>query len=522
MTRGRRLAVLLAYVAVFWVALPLALWKLARWVDGAAGWTMAPRPILGGVVVASGLALVVAAMVHLRAEGRGLPVSALPPSRLAQRGPYGLTRHPIYLGFDVGVVGAGVVLGSPALATVVAALFTACWLAYARLEEVALLRRFGERYRAYRRRVGVLPRLDVYLAGWALLLSRAIPVRVLGRARIPRRGPAVLVANHAAYPDFLYVSAAAMPRRLCCTVTAEAYRSRLSRWVLSRVLTVPVRRYRVDPLACREILRALEAGHLVYVAPEGERATLGRRSPPAAEIARVLSRLPCPVIPVGISGSYDVGPRWAGTLRRRAVTVRVGAPVVFGGRDPVRAIDDALRPLVDEDPQRVHLSGLPRSTLQRVLWRCPSCLAEEGWDPAALACAGCGARWHPTDDGRFVGEGRPVTLAELATPVWSAEERAPLRAEVTAWRERTMYGRIEPLQPLGRGELTLTQDALRFADLTLPLSRLRTVSTERNDTLQVATADAMWQFRVVAGSCFRLQNAVERWRLRSGGRRVAG
>ncbi len=520
MSRLARAGVLAAYTAAFWVALPAVLWKAAQVLDAALGWP-APRRPAGWLLAAAGLGLVAWSMAELWRTGRGLPVSALPPPWLATRGPYRLCRHPIYLGYDLAVLGVGLGVGSPSLAWIVAPLLAPAWLLYAAVEERGLERRFGERYRFYRRLAGMLPRPGLYLLARALVWAGLLPHRVEGRERIPRRGGAVLVANHASYVDFLYLVAAA-PRRVCLLVTAEAFRHPLRRALMKGGVAVPVRRYRVDPRAARAVFRLVEAGELVAVHVEGERSTLGRLLPPLPGAARLLSRLGAPIIPVGISGSYDVGPRWAGVLRRRPVTVRVGPPLHLAGSEPAEAISRALAALVRPDPQPVHLEGLPRERLAAVLWRCPRCLAEPPWRPAALRCEGCGAGWQATTEGLLSGPaGPPRTLAEVAAPVWAAPEPGPLRMEVEGFRERSLTGPIEPLQPLGRGTLLVESGALRFGDLVVPLHRLRSTSTEHADTLQVATADGMWQFRAESGSVFRLQLAVDRWR-GAGAPRLAG
>jgi hypothetical protein len=75
-----------------------------------------------------------------------------------------------------------------------------------------------------------------------------------------------------------------------------------------------------------------------------------------------------------------------------------------------------------------------------------------------------------------------------------------------------MFGPIRPLAPLGAGELRADREALGFGELRIAYVAIRTTSTERADTLQVATRDVMWQFRFAAGSAFRFQCAVDRWR----------
>lgn len=505
-----RAAIVGAYFLVFWVLLPAALAWGAAALDRALGWRAAGWAP-GALPLAAGAGLLAWGILELWRGGGGLPVSALPPPRLTRRGPYRHCRHPIYLGFDLGVLGAGLLGGSPGLC-LLAALLAPVWVAYARWEERGLLARFGEDYRRYQRQVGWLPRPGLYRLVQLAMALRALPARLEGRHHIPRRGPCVLVANHACYLDPCLVGALTW-RPVHFTTTAEAYRPPGMRALVSRFVNVPVRRYRPDPRAAREVLRLLAEGEVVGVFAEGERSPAGDYQGAMADLAGVLARLPVPVIPVGLSGDYDVGPRWAGALRRRPVTVRAGPPILFQSEDPREDIDRALRALLLADPQPVHLEGLPRERLERVLWACPACGEERRWTPAALRCEACGAAWTGTPAGGLAGPDGELPFGALVRRLWARPEPGPLEVEAEGAVERDRWGPPRPLEPLGRATLRLDPGGLRWGALEIPLPAIRSVSTERADTLQVATAEGMWQFRLARGSVFRLHRALERWRL---------
>lgn len=523
---GVRVSIVLGYIAVFWIGLPWSLWQAGAWLDARLPFGLDPWPA-GWVVAGCGAAVMVASIVSLRSRGGGLPVSALPPPRLVVSGPYRWVRHPVYLGFHVGIVGVGFAVGSAGLAMAVGVAFLPAWATYAWFEERGLARRFGAAYRSYQRQVWMLPRLDVDRL--VQVLGRfLLPVRVEGRALVPRRGAAVLVVNHACYADPVFLQHVTW-RRIHFLATAEAFRGGAMAWAMRRTCAIPVRRYRVDPGAYRELLRRVDQGALVAVFVEGERAPLGAYQGVLPHVARVLRQLRVPIIPVGISGNYDAGPRWAGRLRVRPVIVRVGAPIVVARGHPAPRVDRAIVSLMVEDPQTVRLAGLERARLGRVLWRCPACLAESGWRAADLHCDACGARWCATVEGRFRacgGHAADSTLAELAQPVWEAAEAASLAVAARGAFERSMAGPIRPLVPLGEGRLVVTPQVVSFQDLSIPLASLRSSSTERADTLQLATSRGMWQFRVREGSVFRLQRAIDRWRrgghARRGGRERHG
>lgn len=503
----QRGAIVALYTLVFWGLLPAALWWAGTSLDARMQWPRAPSP-WGWPVVAAGTALLTWGIAALWTEGRGLPVSALPPPRFAKRGPYALVRHPIYLGFQVALLGAAWVSGSCGLGLVALA-FAPLWVSYALVEERGLIRRFGASYRTYRQLVGLFGVPELYRLPQLLLHFRAVPWQVEGREHVPVSGGVVLVANHACYLDPAFVGLVT-GRCVRYPTTAEAFRQGLTRRLVRRFVSVAVRRYRVDPVACRQIMRLLAAGEVVGIFVERERNPLGTFGGSAPEVARQLSRLPYPVIPVGVSGAYDVGPRWASVLRRRPVHVRAGPPIGFGG-DPKVAVDQAIAELILVDPQPVHLDGIDRARLAQVIWRCPRCLSEDGWSAQTLTCV-CGATWTPTSDGRFEGGDGAITLAALAQSVWQADELDTLTQLVSCWAEISMYGPIEPLEHVGDGELLVSQEGLRCLNRRWPLDQIRSTSTERNDTLQIATDEGMWQFRMRSCSPFRLQRALDRWR----------
>ncbi|MBT3223237.1 MAG: 1-acyl-sn-glycerol-3-phosphate acyltransferase, partial [Proteobacteria bacterium] len=149
--------------------------------------------------------------------------------------------------------------------------------------------------------------------------------------------------------------------------TAEAHREGWMRWFMNRFICVPVRRYRPDPISCRETLRLLSEGDVVCLFVERERSILGNYQGCRPEVARILPRLPFPVIPVAVMGGYDIGPRWSSTIRRGSITVCVRPPIDVTTPNPAATVDQAIKSLLVHDPQPVRLDGLDLSLLKKTL-----------------------------------------------------------------------------------------------------------------------------------------------------------
>lgn len=103
--------------------------------------------VLGIILFALGLTVFAWAVAYLRLESLGViePVS----EKLLEVGPYQYVRHPIYLGEIIALIGLALALRSLWGVAATLVLFVPISVYRARLEEVAVARRFGERWSAY-------------------------------------------------------------------------------------------------------------------------------------------------------------------------------------------------------------------------------------------------------------------------------------------------------------------------------------------------------------------------------------
>lgn len=127
------------------------MWLLDRYAPIAEAniWLL---PRVGVVLIALGAALVLWCAWEFRRAGTPI-VPFLEPTALVARGPYRISRNPIYLGFTLSLTGVATLLGSSS-PFVVLPLFV--WIIQRRFvepEERLLEQRFGEVYRAYKAQV---------------------------------------------------------------------------------------------------------------------------------------------------------------------------------------------------------------------------------------------------------------------------------------------------------------------------------------------------------------------------------
>ena len=155
-----------------------------------------------------------------------------------------------------------------------------------------------------------------------------------GLQHLPRRGPAIVVSNHVSYMDAILLGSAA-PRPIHFIVLHWMYDLLLLRWFYWGMRTIPVRAGS-DARGLRRALRALSAGRVVGVFPEGARSADGRmgEARPGAALLAALSG--APVVPAFIDGARESMPVGSRFPKPARIHVRFGRALPAPARGAAR------------------------------------------------------------------------------------------------------------------------------------------------------------------------------------------
>jgi 1-acyl-sn-glycerol-3-phosphate acyltransferase len=139
----------------------------------------------------------------------------------------------------------------------------------------------------------------------------------------------ILVSNHSSNldPPMLGVCAGVESTPIYFPGKREAFNHWLTGWLMRGLGGFPVDRETLDLSAARIIIRLIQSGHIVGIAPEGTRSRTGQVLPFKSGFVKLAIKTRTPVVPAGVSGTYDALPRGSVFPRPKKVTVRFGEPI---------------------------------------------------------------------------------------------------------------------------------------------------------------------------------------------------
>ncbi len=185
----------------------------------------------------------------------------------------------------------------------------------------------------------LVPEFVMRFACWALIkLLYRLEIRGI-EEHVPDEGPALVVCNHVSYVDALLIGGA-VPRPIRFVMYYKIFNIPIMRWVFRTAGAIPIAGAKEDPELMRrafeEVDRALAAGELVGIFPEGALTRDGEIAPFRPGVERILAGRPVPVVPMALRGMWaSMWSRRDSQLRRMRAPRRLRAHVALVADAPV-------------------------------------------------------------------------------------------------------------------------------------------------------------------------------------------
>ena len=165
-----------------------------------------------------------------------------------------------------------------------------------------------------------------------LLVHTVYRLQKEGLENIPDDGPAVLVCNHVSFVDALVVMAACH-RPVRFVMDHRIFAIPVLNFIFRETRAIPIASSKenetMKEAAFAEVAKALAAGEVVAIFPEGAISGDGELGPFRPGIARILAETPVPVVPLALRGlwgsffSRQGGRAMAGWPLRRGLFPRI-------------------------------------------------------------------------------------------------------------------------------------------------------------------------------------------------------
>jgi 1-acyl-sn-glycerol-3-phosphate acyltransferase len=163
-------------------------------------------------------------------------------------------------------------------------------------------------------------------------------------------GNFVIAANHLGLVDAFLPFYIVDHSNLVLLVGEKWEKMAIMRWLGHRLNFIFVDRFNPDIKAIREVLTRMKKGEVLIITPEGTRSKVGHLIEGKPGVSYLAAKMGYPLVPVGISGSFDkIFFGQLKRLRRPHITLRIGPvfslpPLPSGNQGR----DEALKADTDE------------------------------------------------------------------------------------------------------------------------------------------------------------------------------
>ena len=186
------------------------------------------------------------------------------------------------------------------------------------------------------------------------LLRALYGIKVEGLNNVPKKGPAIIAANHLSFLDSFFIPLVVNRRKVTYLAKADYFKSWKTAWFFRMAGQIPIEREggKKSEVALNTALDVLKEGKLLGIYPEGTRSPNDKLHRGRTGVARLALAAQVPIVPCGLIGTLDVMPPDAKLPKlfgRPKVVVRFGKPLDLAQRYSAEERDRfVLRSITDE------------------------------------------------------------------------------------------------------------------------------------------------------------------------------
>ncbi len=315
------------------------------------------------------------------------------------------------------------------------------------------------------------------LAGLPDLLSTGFKCEKVGMDKLGRKEACLMLMNHSAFIDLEIAASILYPKPFGIVATTDSFVGK--NWLLRQIGCIPTKKFVSELSLLKDMKHALGAGSSVVMFPEAGYSFDGKTTTLPDTLGKLCKLLDSPVVVTITSGAFLRDPLY-NNLQKRKVKVSAKMEYLLS-REQVRQMSaDDIQALIEEKfsfdgfaeqrDKKIKVAEKFRADyLNRVLYKCPHCMAEGKMrgEGVTLTCDGCGKQYILDEYGGLAATDGDSRFTHV--PDWFAWERACVRTEL----ENLTYSMDIPVDicmaidaktiySVGEGRLTHTIDGFHL------------------------------------------------------------
>ncbi|MBO7377586.1 MAG: 1-acyl-sn-glycerol-3-phosphate acyltransferase [Clostridia bacterium] len=226
-------------------------------------------------------------------------------------------------------------------------------------------------------------------------------VKVTGEDVKAIREPYLVIANHASFFDYHFISQIDPERKFRYVVNRHIFNMKVVGTGAKKCGYIPKKIFDADVETIKKCLKTHENGYSVAIFPEGRLSNCGVLNYINPATAALAKKMGVPIVIARISGAYLAKPKWRAKIMRSKVTVEVSRIITA---EELKAMDErSLYDLMIDgisyndflSPSQVYRSRRKAKGLDELLYLCPECrsLFSTAAKGNSLFCKACGKKY---------------------------------------------------------------------------------------------------------------------------------
>jgi 1-acyl-sn-glycerol-3-phosphate acyltransferase/DNA-directed RNA polymerase subunit RPC12/RpoP len=276
----------------------------------------------------------------------------------------------------------------------------------------------------------------IWLLSNILLLGKKHKVEKINMEGL--KPPYMVLSNHMYFIDFELAAKATFPHRVNNVVNLDGYYRRP--WLMELIGAIGTRKFTMDLHLVKSIRKVLDRGDVLCMYPEARYSPCGITSYLPESLGMLVKRCRVPIVAIVHRGNHLHSPFW-NFRKKRKVPLHTTATKILTPEDidrmSVEEINACLKEALTYDDYKYQKDNGILITepyraegLHKILYQCPSCLAESKMSSkgAEIFCTECGKRWTLKEDGELRANEGETEFKRV--PDWFLWQREQVKAEI--------------------------------------------------------------------------------------------